>query len=893
MRPPAWLKDPTNVQAIRHAVPLALLAAALPAQERQLRDSHVTLERLALAPEVRLDEPPASALLIELRVHPEHASAAQERIARWIESHGGRVNHRYRLLGMVAAELPREAFDALRAHPDVAAVSSDKPVEFQIDRSVPAMGVERTWAAGITGAGERVVLFDTGVNASHPALAGRVESNVYLDGAVCPPEEAASGADFDGHGTHMAGIIASAGTPARPNFRGVARDLGRVVNAKVACRGVPAMSSALLAAIERALAANPAPVAVSAATTAATADDDVFARAIDSLIDRFNLIWINAAGNGGPDEFTVASPATAFNGISVANLDLSPPDGPVVFETSSRGPTRGGRFKPDVAAPGTNMFSTGLLGDEFVSRTGTSMAAAHVAGAAALLRQAGVRDRLAMKALLINTTNRDGWDPDDGWGFVNVDRAYAQRQNTVLGSVAAPSGSAVYYRVIVPGGASYFATLVWNRTLTGTQSFVRNLDLSVYRADNAAPVRRSLFLNQNVEQVAFRNTGPLAAAYIVRVESRNGGARPEPFALATNLPLESFGAPALDVSCTFPGPVEPARQVEVSCPVRNSGGLPYFNVTLTALRGAAALGSTGLGALPVNESRTAVIRFPAPVAPGAYPISIRVIGTSFGGSDTLMVPGNITVIGTGGPSGPAIAAVVNGASFAGAFTSGSWITITGAQLAATTRSWQESDFVAGKLPTELDGVRVIVNNKAAYPAFVSPGQINALAPDDDFEGDVEIRVRNTLGESAPLLATKRALAPALFTYQAGDTTFAAARAADGTLIGPGGVLPGVTTRPARPGEVITLYATGCGATVPPTPADSVVTAPAPLAMMPTVEIGVDVAEVEYAGVVAPGLCQINVALPVSLTMTGELSLTLNFGEESALNQPLLLVREPE
>jgi uncharacterized protein (TIGR03437 family) len=327
--------------------------------------------------------------------------------------------------------------------------------------------------------------------------------------------------------------------------------------------------------------------------------------------------------------------------------------------------------------------------------------------------------------------------------------------------------------------------------------------------------------------------------------------------------------------------------------VRNGGGLPYFNVTLVALSGASPLGSIGVGALAVNETKSAAIRITSPAAPGVYAIDVRTAGTSFGGADTVTVAGSLTVRAAGGGSSPAIAAVVNAASFAGAFTSGSWITIAGAQLAATTREWRAADFVDGKLPVELDGVRVTVNGKAAYPAYVSPGQINALAPDDDFEGEVDVRVRNTFGESPAMKAVKRVLAPAFFTYRAGGTTFVAARATDGTLIGPESALPGVTSRPARPGEVISLYATGCGPTNPAVPSDSLVAAPSPLMQLPTIQIGEDTAVVEYAGLVSPGLCQINVAIPNPMTVTGDVSVTLSFDDTGGLNEPLLSIRGPE
>jgi hypothetical protein len=88
-----------------------------------------------------------------------------------------------------------------------------------------------------------------------------------------------------------------------------------------------------------------------------------------------------------------------------------------------------------------------------------------------------------------------------------------------------------------------------------------------------------------------------------------------------------------------------------------------------------------------------------------------------------------------GDSGmPTISSVVNGASFAAAVTPGSWVTIQGTGLAASTRHWQAADFNGAKLPSVLDGVKVSIDGAAAAVYYISPGQLNVQAPDSIHTG---------------------------------------------------------------------------------------------------------------------------------------------------------------
>jgi len=87
------------------------------------------------------------------------------------------------------------------------------------------------------------------------------------------------------------------------------------------------------------------------------------------------------------------------------------------------------------------------------------MAAPHIAGAAALLRQAGITDPLAIKALLLNTTDQLYWDEAKGWGYANLARAFDQRRNVLSAEIA--FNRVRFYKGTATG--LFYATLTWNR----------------------------------------------------------------------------------------------------------------------------------------------------------------------------------------------------------------------------------------------------------------------------------------------------------------------------------------------------------------------------------------------------------------------------------------------
>jgi uncharacterized protein (TIGR03118 family) len=204
--------------------------------------------------------------------------------------------------------------------------------------------------------------------------------------------------------------------------------------------------------------------------------------------------------------------------------------------------------------------------------------------------------------------------------------------------------------------------------------------------------------------------------------------------------------------------------------------------------------------------------------------------------------------------------VFNAASYQPVMSPGGFASIKGMNLSTTTRTWGSNDFVDGKLPTQLDGVSVTVDGKAAYIYFVSPRQINFIAPADSNQGAVSVIVTNNGFPSTAVSAQLQQLSPGFFVIQNGK--YIVATHADGTLVGPAALLPGLTT-PANPGETITLYGTGFGPTNPATDG-LVVTTPATAATQPVVSIGGATASVTFAGLTSAGLYQVNVQLPGTL-----------------------------
>jgi uncharacterized protein (TIGR03437 family) len=216
-------------------------------------------------------------------------------------------------------------------------------------------------------------------------------------------------------------------------------------------------------------------------------------------------------------------------------------------------------------------------------------------------------------------------------------------------------------------------------------------------------------------------------------------------------------------------------------------------------------------------------------------------------------------------SGPAITAtngVTNGASFSPGVVTGSWTTIFGTNLAGETRDWTGAIDANGNFPTTLGGVSATIDGKAASVYFISPTQINVQAPDlAGKTGPIEVRVKNAAGESTPVSANAAKELPGLFLFTQAPKKFPAAVRSDGVNVGPAGLFPGVTTVPAKPGDVVLFFGTGFGPTNPAVAPGKVFSGAAPLVDAVQMRIGGTTVTPAFSGLSSSGLYQFNVTIP--------------------------------
>ncbi len=225
---------------------------------------------------------------------------------------------------------------------------------------------------------------------------------------------------------------------------------------------------------------------------------------------------------------------------------------------------------------------------------------------------------------------------------------------------------------------------------------------------------------------------------------------------------------------------------------------------------------------------------------------------------------------------PAITQVQNAAGFQSTIQQQSWVAISGTNLSATTRQWTDADFVGGKLPTRLSNVSVSVNGKAAAVYYISPTQINVWTPPDTATGTVLVTVTSSGTSSSPFAAQMQQFSPAVFEW--GNRYAVATSGAN--YLGPPGVLgPTITTTPAKPGDIVSLWGTGFGPVDPAPPADTAVPRSPVYAIRTAPRIRVGGLAADYlAGALAAdsvGLYVINVRLPANLP-DGDQKLEIDF-----------------
>ncbi|MBB5479181.1 S8 family serine peptidase [Micromonospora parathelypteridis] len=260
----------------------------------------------------------------------------------------------------------------------IAKIWLDGKVEADLADSTAQVGAPQVWASGNTGKGVDVAVLDTGIDTNHPDFAGQIAATEsFVPGQTVK--------DVYGHGTHVASTLAGTGAASGGTEKGVAPGV-RLHVGKVIGDDNAGQESWIISGMEWAVHDQHAKIVNMSLGADPTDGTDPMSVALNELSEETGALFVVSAGNAGPGPYTVGSPGSADAALTVGAVDSTD----VLAGFSSQGPRIGDRaLKPDITAPGVGVLAARSqdsagegwyrLGD------GTSMAAPHVAGAAALL----------------------------------------------------------------------------------------------------------------------------------------------------------------------------------------------------------------------------------------------------------------------------------------------------------------------------------------------------------------------------------------------------------------------------------------------------------------------------------------------------------------------------
>jgi uncharacterized protein (TIGR03437 family) len=251
--------------------------------------------------------------------------------------------------------------------------------------------------------------------------------------------------------------------------------------------------------------------------------------------------------------------------------------------------------------------------------------------------------------------------------------------------------------------------------------------------------------------------------------------------------------------------------------------------------------------------------YPSFMSPGAAAGHTKLTGTVFfmNGCDvgSRVFTARTFTITTGSPATPTLTSLANGATYAtGGLVPGSWAQVKGSNIGNVTRIWNVYDFInlGNKLPANLSGVQVNVNNLPAAVYYVAPDQVSFQVP-NGVTGTASVQVLNYGVASNTITGAAANSSSGIFPVIVNKVNYPAGVFTDGLYVGDPSISP--QFRKAKPGDAIQLFATGL--------------APEPAGVLPTqtgvggvtVTIGSITVPASFAGLVAVGEFQINFTVP--------------------------------
>ena len=351
---------------------------------------------------------------------------------------GGKIKYTYNLIPAIAASVPEVAIEALKKNPNISNVELDSQVFALEDTQTLPWGVNRIDAevvhsSGNKGAGVQVAIIDTGIDYTHPDL----DDNYY--GGWDFVNNDGDPMDDEGHGTHVAGIIA-----AEDNEEGVVgvAPQAELYALKVLDEEGYGYVSDVVYAIQWSTVNG-----IKVINMSLGGKRNIFLEwACNLAYYSDGLLLVAAAGNGG----AVIYPAAYSSVIAVSATNSN--DELAWFSSTGK--------QVELAAPGVSIDSTVLNGG-YGEESGTSMSSPHVAGTAALAWKANPSwSNDEVRAQLQNTADdlgAAGWDSEFGYGLVNAAEAAGVETplpGAIAGKVTANDGLVIVGATVVVEGTT-------------------------------------------------------------------------------------------------------------------------------------------------------------------------------------------------------------------------------------------------------------------------------------------------------------------------------------------------------------------------------------------------------------------------------------------------------
>jgi len=593
---------------------------------------------------------------------------------------------------------------------------------------------------GLTGAGVTWAVTDSGVDYDNPELTAKIVGG--HDFPTCPVVANQPGNDNSagGHGTHVAGIIAGAGLVSGGSDAngyhygiGVAPQTSIVALNPICVNAAPWppaggwQENSKRAILLNAIGTNNSWTSgegsnVGYNATARTHDFMVRDGNFDTAAVNEQFMIVFSAGNSGPNASTLTAPKEAKNPIIVgASVNQRAGSLDALASFSSRGPAVDGRSLPTISIPGQQIASTrrvaggascgtaigaGVLAN-YAFCSGTSMAAPHASGTAALLTQwwrgnnGGATPSPALvKALMVNSAVDMGGvaatipNNNEGWGRVNLRQAIGEGRSRVYvdQTELLDNPAQTYERTygVPEAGQPVRITLAWTDApgaAGANPALVNNLDLEVI-ADGQT-YRGNVFSgglsttggsadNRNIVENVYLPAG--VGVVTVRVIAstlpgdgvpNTGDATDQDFALVcTNCVAEpgfalntNAGAAGICAGTPVVRTVDVSTYLGFNAPVTlTSTGLPA--------PGSVAFNPTQVSVFPSSSTMTATT---TGVAEGQY--SISVLGTAGATVRTAMIP---LFIAAGPPAAPSLSLPADAATGVSTSSALTWQSIPGA-----------------------------------------------------------------------------------------------------------------------------------------------------------------------------------------------------------------------